>query len=139
MRCVVGFRSIVVAVGVTLICFSLPSGAQAPGATERVSVSSTGKEGNADSRDPVLSGDGRYVAFESKATTLGSVSAASDVFVHDRQTGATSLVSVASDGVEVIGEGNSFSAAISADGRYVAFVSDSSFVLGCLCPRSSDQ
>ena len=51
----------------------------------------------------------------------GDTNASSDVFVRDRQTGATERVSVGSGG----GEGNSgsFSPSISADGRYVSFYS----------------
>jgi len=41
------------------------------------------------------------------------------VFVRDRQTGATSLVSLTSAGVQ--GNSGSYDASISADGRYVAF------------------
>ena len=44
---------------------------------------------------------------------------ASDVFVHDRQTGATTRVSVATGAVQAIG--GSFLPAISNDGRFVAF------------------
>jgi len=45
----------------------------------------------------------------------------SDVFVHDRQTGTTERVSVANDGTE--GNGLSYAPRLSADGRYVVFVS----------------
>jgi hypothetical protein len=47
-----------------------------------------------------------------------------DVFVHDRQTGITERVSVASDGSQ--GNGESVLSSISADGHYVAFVSGAS-------------
>src|SRR5262249_3174572 len=47
----------------------------------------------------------------------------SDVFWHDMQTGATKIVSIATDGTE--SDGDSYTPSISADGRYVAFVSDS--------------
>lgn len=75
------------------------------------------------SGSPSLSHDGRYVAFESAAPnlTLGDTNNKSDVFVHDRRTGETSRVSVAGDGSE--GNGDSKVPAISADGRYVAFLS----------------
>ena len=91
------------------------------GVTERVSVASDGTEGNNVSRAPALSTDGRVVAFESIATNLvpGDTNGSYDVFVHDRQTGVTERVSVASDGTQ----GNNFSGfpALSADGRIVAF------------------
>ncbi|MDO8614532.1 MAG: hypothetical protein Q7T33_02195 [Dehalococcoidia bacterium] len=93
------------------------------GATERVSMDSAGNQGNADSFNPAISADGRYVAATSRATNLapGDTNAVEDVFVHDRQAGATERVSVASDRTEA----NAFSGfpAISADGRYVAFQS----------------
>ena len=89
--------------------------------TSRVSLSSTSAEADSDSQNPAISGDGRYVAFASLATNLvtGDTNNAWDIFVHDRQTGQTSRVSVASGGTE--GNGESRSPAISADGRYVAF------------------
>ncbi|MEE9119683.1 MAG: hypothetical protein V3U56_00160 [Syntrophobacteria bacterium] len=95
--------------------------------TVRVSVRSDGTEADRASAAPSISGDGRYVAFESFATNLVGVGNDTngffDVFVHDRQTGATTRVSVDSAGAEGIG-GDSSSCSISADGRYVAFVSD---------------
>ena len=89
------------------------------GTTERVSVSSTGEEGNGDSESPAISADGRYVAFESWASNLvpGDTNGVWDIFVWDRITGTTERMSVSSTGAE----GNDYSnfAAISADGRYV--------------------
>ena len=72
------------------------------GITERVNVASDGTEANGRSWHPVLSGGGRYVAFESSATNLVAedTNRRNDVFVHDRQTGITERVSVASDGTE---------------------------------------
>lgn len=94
------------------------------GQTSRVSVSTGGGQGNASSSLPAISGDGRYVAFESWASNLvtGDTNASVDVFVRDTQTGQTTRVSVASDGTEA--DYDSLRAAISADGRYVAFASD---------------
>jgi Tol biopolymer transport system component len=93
------------------------------GQTVRVSVDSTGVEGNADSYDPSISSDGRYVVFDSLATNLvaGDTNDSYDVFMHDRQTGQTLRVSVDSTGVE--GNGESRWPSISSDGRYVAFSS----------------
>src|SRR5207253_2878782 len=64
------------------------------GTTERVSLSSTGNQGDGWSSGPSLSADGRFVAFTSGATNLvpGDTNGASDVFVHDRQTGITERV-----------------------------------------------
>ena len=91
------------------------------GDTKRVSVASNGTQGNNNSRFPSISSDGRYVAFQSLASKLvnGDTNGYQDIFVHDRQTGVTSIVSVASDGKE--GNGDSYGTSISADGRYVAF------------------
>ena len=89
----------------------------------RVSVASDGTESERESRNPAISADGRYVAFESSASNLvpGDTNGTLDVFVHDRVTGETTRVSVASDGAQA--DGRSERATISADGRYVAFES----------------
>jgi Tol biopolymer transport system component len=107
----------------------------ATGETTRVSVSSTGDEGNGKSYTPYISGDGRYVTFVSTANNLVPNDTNScepafshadghcpDVFVHDRETGRTELVSVNSDGRQVNGEsGYRSRPSISDDGRFVAF------------------
>src|SRR2546425_1663307 len=64
--------------------------------TERVSVASDGTQGDAGSDAPAISADGRFVAFHSFANNLvaGDTNGSLDVFVHDRQTGATERVSV---------------------------------------------
>ena len=94
---------------------------RATGRTERVSVASDGSQANDFSFSPVVSGDGRIVAFESDAGNLvpGDDNNSFDVFVHDRATGRTKRVSVASDGSQANGE--SSAAAVSGDGRIVAF------------------
>ena len=68
--------------------------------TERVSVDSAGNQGNNFSSGPEISADGRFVAFWSVANNLvagdtnDSADNSDDIFVHDRKTGATELVSV---------------------------------------------
>ena len=96
------------------------------GQTARVSVASDGTQGNDDSDYPSISADGRYVAFDSGASNLvlNDTNATSDVFAHDRQTGQTTRVSLASDGTQ--GNGGSWYSSISANGRYVTFQSDAS-------------
>jgi len=91
------------------------------GATTRVSIASDGTEGNDDSYRPSISGDGRYVAFRSLATNLvvGDTNASWDIFVHDRQTGVTQRVSVATGGTQA--NNHSYEPSISDDGRYVTF------------------
>ena len=66
------------------------------GQTTCVSVDSAGNRGNDDSVLPAVSADGQYVAFASAATNLvpGDTNGVADVFLHDRQTGQTTLVSV---------------------------------------------
>jgi len=95
----------------------------APGDTTRVSVDSSGVQANNTSRHSVISGSGRFIAFESDASNLvsGDTNGVGDIFVHDRQTGTTSRVSVDSNGVEA--NGGSGGASISSDGRFVAFYS----------------
>ncbi len=94
------------------------------GTTERVSLSSSGAQGDADSSYGGISADGRYVVFSSSATNLvpDDTNARTDVFVRDRVANTTVRVSVSSTGVE--GDDHSGSSSISADGRYVAFASD---------------
>lgn len=96
------------------------------GETSRVSVSSSGVQGNLDSGAPAISADGRYVAFESWASNLvpGDTNLELEIFRHDRLTGQTLRASVTYDGLE--GNGRSESPAISADGRYVTFESRAS-------------
>jgi Tol biopolymer transport system component len=94
--------------------------------TDRMSVASDGTQGNGDSDRAGISADGRYVAFESVASNLvpGDANAASDIFVRDRNNGATERVSLSGSGQQA--NGDSYGSAISADGRYVAFRSQAS-------------
>ncbi|MCP4681970.1 MAG: hypothetical protein GY864_06540 [Desulfobacterales bacterium] len=89
--------------------------------TERVSVDNGGTQGDGPSYYASISSDGRYVAFQSFATNLvpGDTNAAWDIFVHDRTTSTTERVSVDSGGTQ--GDGPSYYASISSDGRYVAY------------------
>ncbi|HEV8113777.1 MAG TPA: calcium-binding protein [Planctomycetota bacterium] len=93
--------------------------------TERVSVDSNGLEGNGFSGGYgiAISPDGRYVAFDSQATNLipGGTNGARNIFLRDRQTGTTKLVSIAIGGAQA--DGNCFHVAMTPDGRYVAFES----------------
>jgi WD40-like Beta Propeller Repeat len=93
------------------------------GLTTRVSVSSTGQQGNAGSTSAAISADGRYVAFTSAASNLVShdTNRALDIFVYDRKTGRTSRVSIGNGGRQA--NGWSEGQAISAHGRFVAFTS----------------
>jgi Tol biopolymer transport system component len=94
------------------------------GTTTRVSLGPGGAQGDANSRQAVISGDGRWVAFSSDASNLvpGDTNGNEDVFIHDRQTGTTTRVSVGPAGAQTINAGSSFPS-IGADGRFVAFES----------------
>jgi hypothetical protein len=100
------------------------------GITTIVSVHSDGTEGDQDSTLPSISADGRYVTFQSQADNLvvddTNLSPLSDIFVHDLQTGITTLVSVDSNGIQ--GNGDSSVPSISSDGKFVAFESDADLV-----------
>jgi Tol biopolymer transport system component len=95
------------------------------GTTVRVSVDSSGLQGDGASAFPSVSGDGRagdwIVAFESSATNLvpGDTNGVEDVFVHDLSTGTTVRASVHTNGTQ--GNGDSRGASISPTGAYVTF------------------
>ncbi len=95
------------------------------GQIARVSMGWDGSEANGDSRVPSISGDGRYVSFRSGATNIvsGSMDSSKYTYLCDLQTGDNELVSVTWDGDEE--NGGSWYAHISADGRHVAFISNS--------------
>ncbi len=97
----------------------------APGDTTRIDVDSNGVGANSSSEYSSVSADGRYVAFESFADNLvdGDTNGVEDIFLRDTQMNTTTRVSLASDGAQ--GNGESWSHALSADGRYVAFSSSS--------------
>ena len=97
--------------------------------TKRVSAASDGTQGSDYSgvsdfaEAPALSADGRFIAFESKASNLvtDDTNGGHDIFVHDQQAGTTERVSVANDGVQ--SNGWSHDPSMSADGRYVTYMS----------------
>lgn len=91
--------------------------------TERVSVSSTGQEANAESSQAAISGDGRFVAFQSAASNLvgGDTNGTVDVFIRDRRADTTTRVSVSSSGRQ--GDGRSADPAVSSNARFVTFAS----------------
>jgi Tol biopolymer transport system component len=116
-------------------------------ATVRVSVDAAGiqGQGNNHSYVPSISGDGRYVAFESIATDLvpGGSNGLIHIFVHDRdadddgiydEVGGISTVQVSVNAAGTEGDADSSAPSISADGRYVAFVSNATN----LVPGGSD-
>jgi hypothetical protein len=92
------------------------------GATEREDLAPDGTPSNGNSTLGVISGDGRFVAFISTATNLVSGGSGTQAYLRDRKTGQTVLISSATDGTPA--NGSTSSLAISADGRYVGFVSN---------------
>src|SRR5687768_13238063 len=96
------------------------------GTTELVSVGSDGTRADVGFFDiPSISADGRYVAFSTFDSLVPEDTRpfSLDIYLRDRVAGTTELISVNSD--EVPGDGRSESPSVSADGRYVAFQSDS--------------
>jgi Tol biopolymer transport system component len=102
------------------------------GVTELISLSDDGEPGDGVSSEGSVSADGRWVAFRSHAGNLtleGPIKSRDyilsgngpGVFVRDRQAGRTHLVSVGWDGQ--LPNGASLGARITADGRYVVFLS----------------
>ena len=92
------------------------------GAIERVSVASDGTQGDGLSYQPAISGDGRWVVFSSIATNLVAVDSNPlfDVYLHDRTTGTTTLVSRDGFGGQLSG-GSADQPDVSEDGSAVAF------------------
>jgi Tol biopolymer transport system component len=95
--------------------------AQSIGSTTRISVDANGNEANGNSSLPAISAGSRFVAFDSGATNLvsGDTNDHQDIFVHDQAAGGIARASVVSDSTQA--NGSSYSPAISADGRFVAF------------------
>ncbi|HQR52963.1 MAG TPA: hypothetical protein PLZ79_06810, partial [Burkholderiales bacterium] len=90
----------------------------------RVSAAASGVQANDTSFDPVISASGRFIAFGSLASNLafGETNVVQDVFVKDLLSGAVLRASTDANGVQ--GNNTSFGPSISADGRYVAFLSN---------------
>ena len=75
----------------------------------------------------VISSNGRYVAFSSRASTLvkGDTNGLTDIFVRDRMLGRTKRVSVSTSGAQAKGNGDLLSQDpfLSGDGRFVVYTS----------------
>ena len=108
------------------------------GTTECISIDAGGTEGNANSGEPHISADGRYVAFDSEASNLvaGDTNATQDIFVRDLVTDTTERVNLQRNGTQSAGWG--FWPDISDHGRYVAYRS-SAGDLDPDCPGVSSQ
>jgi Tol biopolymer transport system component len=113
-----------------LLATAVPSG-QAQNAAQLISTRAPALTlpagGNGDSVDPQISPDGRFVLFNSTAGNLTPNTGGqlcSQVFLRDRASNTTALVSVNLNGFG--GNGNSTYGGMTPDGRYVAFTSDAS-------------
>jgi Tol biopolymer transport system component len=96
------------------------------GTNSCVSLAPNGNPANAPCNASSISADGRFVGFDSRAANLvaGVANGYDNCFVRDRQNGTTTCVSVASNGA--LGNNNSDSPQLNADGRFVVFESDAS-------------
>jgi hypothetical protein len=101
--------------------------------------------GNGVSSLPSISADGAYVAFESTADNLVSGafdpkgSAGSDVFLWNRATNTTSLVSHSTAGALTAGNDSAHNPSISADGAFVAFDSFATTLVSGTDPVSTND
>ncbi len=117
--------------GTTLVAAMgvVPAGAAyGDGVTSNVSLNTAGAQLASTSSNPSVSADGRFVVFDSAAANAISPftdgnAGGSDVYLHDRLTGKTSLVSVSTAGATTSGNGSSVLASISANGKFVVFAS----------------
>lgn len=94
--------------------------------TTRISVAPDGTTADNNSWRSSISSDGRYVVYESHASNLvpGETRYHLNVYVWDRETGATTRVSVTPDGGPT--NGDAWSPSVSSDGRYIAYESSAS-------------
>src|SRR6185436_7521121 len=92
------------------------------GELTRVSVASDGTEGNNQSGNPVISADGRFIAFSSCATNLDptDTNGACDVFIHDRIEHTTTRQSFGPNGEQAT-IASQYQFRLSGDGRYLVF------------------
>jgi Tol biopolymer transport system component len=115
-----------VSVALTVLGFlaAAPSASAVNPSTVRASLTSTGAQINGYNALPAVSADGRWVTFDSysDAVVPGDANGTRDVFLRDMQTGQVRLISQKPDGTDA--NGGSAGPSISADGRYVAFISN---------------
>lgn len=91
------------------------------GVTNRISVSSDGSQANGESYSSIISGDGRYVVYQSLASNLfeGDSNGKHDIFVYDMLTKKTKRISQSESGAQ--GSQHSYAPSISYDGKYIVF------------------
>jgi hypothetical protein len=106
--------------GAAALVAAAPASAVVP-TTARVSLDSSGAQIQGSNAQPAITADGRWVAFDSSSDKVvaGDANGKRDVFLRDRRTGETRLISAGPGGAGA--NGASSAPAMSADGRYVAF------------------
>lgn len=128
MRTSLRARAFVAAAGAATLLFA-PAPVQAAGAgtIALADVTPDGAPGNGGVGGSDISDDGRHVAFASTSDNLvpGDVNGTTDIFVRDTQAGTTALISGGLDG-QPANDWSEYVAAISGNGRYVAFTSSAS-------------
>lgn len=104
----------------------------------RISVNSSDVEGNGNSTAPIISADGKYVAFQSDATNLvaADTNQKTDIFLYSRE--ADTLIRISTNSVAVEGNGASTAPKISEDGRYTVFQSDATNLIDSDANGKSD-
>ncbi len=98
--------------------------------TDRASVDTAGNSAAGSSTEPSINRTGgRFIAFSSTANLMTGVTG-NQVYVHDRQTGQLGLVSKDDSGGPATSGSSNTSPTISADGRFIAFVSNATNLVG---------
>lgn len=112
----ISIRSIIITLLIPVSVFSI----------ERVSISSTGEINNGYSLESSVNEDGNMITFVSAANNLDAndTNGYYDVFLHNKNTNKTTCITLAKDGTA--SNNHSMFTTISADGKYVAFVSEAS-------------
>lgn len=117
-------KSVLIIITLFTLVFIFSSCVSAAEPTKIISQTPTGGTANAASTNPDVSANGRYVAFESYASNIGTGSSSTriqDIYVHDRQKNKTEWITHTPSGKAA--NGNSYNPTISDDGRFVAFAS----------------
>jgi Tol biopolymer transport system component len=99
------------------------------GTTFRASVGAYGCQSNGHSERAGITGDGRYVIFDTLASNLldwtdqEDTNSQRDVYVRDTQALSTYRVSISNTGAEGDGDSGGYGAGLSSDGQYAVFES----------------
>jgi len=123
-------RSMLLAAALSAFLVLGAAPAMAAPTTDRASLSSANVQGNSNSFQNAISTNGRTVAFESAASNLiaSDANGVQDIFVRNRLSGKTTRASVRSNGGEA--NASSFNPQISDSGRFVAFSSTATNLIG---------